>query len=175
MLGRVSNITILALPLVWVACGMSASAQDTPPAKLIVETRHAPPFAVQGPSGKWSGISINLWRDIATDLNLDYAFEEADLQGLLDGLQNGRFDAAVAALTVTASREKAVDFTHALYHSGLGIAVPAKHTSGWTAVLKRVVSTQFAGAVAILALVLFTVGFAVWLFERNLNPEQFGG
>ena len=150
-------------------------AQDSSIDKLIVGTRHVPPFAIKGPSGKWSGISIDLWRDIATDLELEYTFEETNLQGLIDGLQDGRWDAAVAALTVTASREKVVDFTHVFYHSGLGIAVPAKHESGWTAVVKRVVSTQFAGAVAILALVLFMVGFVVWLFERNLNPEQFGG
>ena len=153
----------------------SARAQDLSIDKLVVGTRHVPPFAIKGPSGKWSGISVDLWRDIAMDLKLEFVFEEASLQELLDGLQDGKFDAAVAALTVTASREKAVDFTHTFYHSGLGIAVPAKHESGWTAVLKRVVSTQFAGAVAILALVLFLVGFAVWLFERNLNPEQFGG
>ncbi len=150
-------------------------AQDASSDRLIVGTRHVPPFAIKGPSGTWSGISIDLWRDIATDLELEYAFEEANLQGLIDGLQDGRLDAAVAALTVTASREKVVDFTHAFYHSGLGIAVPSKNESGWTAVLKRVASTQFAGAVAILAILLFMVGFVVWLFERNLNPEQFGG
>jgi ABC-type amino acid transport substrate-binding protein len=150
-------------------------AQEPSADRLLVGTRHVPPFAIKGPSGTWSGISIDLWRDIASDLGLDYAFEETGLQGLIDGLQDGRFDAAVAALTVTAGREKTVDFTHVFYHSGLGIAVPAKHESGWTAVLRRVVSSQFAGAVAILALVLFLVGFAVWLFERNLNPEQFGG
>ncbi|MGB2984304.1 MAG: transporter substrate-binding domain-containing protein [Phycisphaerae bacterium] len=150
-------------------------AQDASGDRLIVGTRHVPPFAIKGPSGEWSGISIDLWRDIATDLRIEYVFEETNLQGLIDGLQDGRLDAAVAALTVTASREKVVDFTHVFYHSGLGIAVPAKHEPGWAAVLKRVASTQFAGAVAILALVLFIVGFVVWLFERNLNPEQFGG
>jgi len=157
------------------ASGVSVHGQDSSSAKLMVGTRHVPPFAIKGPSDKWSGISIDLWRGIAADLKLEYAFEETNLQGLIDGLQDGNLDAAVAALTVTASREKVVDFTHVFYHSGLGIAVPAKNQSGWTAVLKRVVSTQFAGAVAILALVLFLVGFAVWLFERNLNPEQFGG
>jgi ABC-type amino acid transport substrate-binding protein len=153
----------------------AARGQDSTPAKVTVGTRHAPPFAIKEPSGTWSGISIDLWRNIATDLDLDFAFEEADLQALLDGLQDGRFDAAVAALTVTAGREKNVDFTHVFYHSGLGIAVPAQHASGWKALLRRLVSTRFVEAVAILALVLFTVGFAVWLFERQANPEQFGG
>lgn len=32
--------------------------------KLIVGTKHVPPFAIKDASGSWSGISIELWRQI---------------------------------------------------------------------------------------------------------------
>ena len=36
--------------------------------------------------GAWTGISIDLWREIATELNLSFEFRETDLRGLLDGV-----------------------------------------------------------------------------------------
>ena len=41
---------------------------------LIVGTRHAPPFAILHGDGSWSGISIDLWRILASDLELHSNF-----------------------------------------------------------------------------------------------------
>lgn len=142
---------------------------------MAIATRHVPPFAIHASDGSWEGISIDLWREIARDLDLAYEFHETDLKSMVQGLQDGRYDAAVAALTMTAEREQVIDFTHPFYYSGLGIAIRAKTSSGWTSVLRRVASAGFAKAVAALALLLFLVGLLVWLFERRRNPEQFGG
>ncbi|MBU0618250.1 MAG: transporter substrate-binding domain-containing protein, partial [Planctomycetes bacterium] len=134
-----------------------------------------PPFAIRSEDGAWNGISIDLWREIATDLSLAYEFHETDLKDMVAGLQNGTYDAAVAALTMTAEREQVIDFAHPFHNSGLSIAVPANGSTGRAAVLRRVASTGFAKAVAALAVLLFLVGFLAWFFERKRNPEQFGG
>jgi len=44
--------------------------------KLIVGTKHIPPFAIKNPEGSWNGISIELWRQIAADLNREYELRE---------------------------------------------------------------------------------------------------
>ena len=144
------------------------------PRKLVVGTRHAPPFAIERDDGSWTGVSIDLWRDIANRLHLDYELRESKLSEMLPGLGDGRFDAVVAALTVTAEREKGVDFTHPFHTSGLGIAVSGKTRGGWAAVLSRLGSPAFLRVLLVLLVLLFVAGGLVWVFERRRNPEQFG-
>jgi len=141
---------------------------------LVVGTKVAPPFAIKGDDGRWRGIGIELWEGIAEDLGVEYELRETDLEGLLTGLEDGSLDVSVAALTVTAPRERRVDFTHPFYSSGLGIAVPAGGTAGWLHALRGLVRPRFLAVVGSLAGILFIAGLLVWLFERRRNPEQFG-
>jgi len=142
---------------------------------LVVGTKQAPPFAMRGADGVWHGLSIDLWRAVAEDLGLTYELEERDLDGLLTGLQDGSLDAAVAALTVTAERERTLDFSHPFFSSGLGIAVaPERGLEVWS-LLRLFFSPALLKAVGALVLVLFFTGFLIWLFERKRNEHQFGG
>jgi ABC-type amino acid transport substrate-binding protein len=142
---------------------------------LVVGTKEAPPFAMQGNDGTWSGISVELWRDVARELELTYEFREFDLKGLLAAVESGAIDAAVAALTATPEREQRFDFSHPFHTTGLGIAVQAGKKAGWWGVVKGVASPQFLGAVAALGLLLFGIGVLIWVLERRRNPGQFGG
>ncbi len=100
-------------------------------------------------------------------MKLNYQFKEMDLEHLLSGVQSNSLDAAVAAITVTSDRERVMDFTHPFYMTGLGIAVSAAGGPPWLAVVRRVLSRQFLAVVGLLALVLMSVGFLMWLFERK--------
>ena len=172
MFGRTLLTVICALA--WMS--LPARSQTPPlPAQLVIGTKESPPFAMKGPDGKWTGISIDLWQDMATKLNLHYTFKEMDLEHLLGGVTNGTLDAAVAAISVTADREEFLDFTQPYYTTGLGIAVSEKTTAPWLGVLRRLVSWQFLAVIGLLTLVLLSVGFLVWAFERRANAEQFGG
>ena len=59
------------------------------------------------------------------------------LKQMLDAVNQGEVDLAVAALTITDEREQRMDFTHPLLSSGLGIAIPKKAGGGWLAVTQR--------------------------------------
>lgn len=142
---------------------------------LVVGTKEAPPFAIKNADGTWSGISIELWRAIATELNYSYKLRELDLQGLLDEVKDGRVEAGVAALTITRERELLFDFTHPFFTTGLAIAVAPRGESGWLGLVRGIVSWEFLGVIGVLALVLFALGVLIWLFERKSNPGQFGG
>lgn len=148
---------------------------DSENTKLIIATRSVPPFAFQDEQGRWTGISIDLWREIAKDSGLDYEFRDTSLQEMIDGVATGEYDAAVAALTMNAERENRLDFTHPFMDAGLGIAVRSAGTGGTSAVLQRLFSLQFFEAVGLLVLVLFLVGVGIWLIENRKNEEQFGG
>lgn len=148
-----------------------AAPTDSP---LQVGTRLAAPFVVQDEDGGYAGISIELWRKLAERLDLEYDLQQLPLRELIDGVAAGELDASVAALTVTAGREEAIDFTHPFYTTGLSIAVPHQGNTVWNA-LRRLASWEFLTALAALAAVLLGVGVLIWLAERRGNPDEFGG
>lgn len=148
-------------------------AKETP---LIIGTREAPPFVMKDRNGKWTGLSIDLWREAARQLDLDYEFREMGTpESLVDGVANGELDASIAAITVTGARTEKVDFTQPYHRSGLAIVVPSTGEAGWWGVVRAFFSLGFLKVVLALSLVLLGAGCGVWLFERKRNAEQFGG
>ena len=143
--------------------------------KLMVGTREAPPFSMKDNDGRWIGISIDLWRQIATELNLTYKFLELDQYNLLEGLTNGSLDVVVENLTITPERLDSFDFTYPFYTTGLGIAVPFKEKNFFLSLIKQLFSFTVLKILIITVSALLIVGIAVWLFERKRNPEHFGG
>ncbi len=153
-----------------------AQPPDTEPSEVLrIGTKEAPPFSMKNKDGSWSGLSIDLWKGIAADLEVEYELVETDLPGLLSGLEDGSLDAAVAALNVTAEREVKLDFSHPFYTSGYGIAIRSERKIIWLEVMKRLASGEFVKALSALAGLLFLAGLLLWAVERRRNPDQFGG
>lgn len=140
---------------------------------LVIATKESPPFAMKDDEGHWSGLAIDLWRGIADDLGVKYTFHETSLHDVLAGVTSRKYDAGVAAVTITSEREQTLDFSQPYYVTGLGIAVPNQQQSSWVQLLKQFVSMAFLKAVMGLIVLLLIAGFLVWLFERRRNPEQF--
>jgi ABC-type amino acid transport substrate-binding protein len=143
--------------------------------KLVIATKVAPPFAIKNDDGEWEGLSIELWERIADELNYEFTYSETNMASILEGLQQGRYDAGVAAITLTAQREEVLDFTHPFFTTGLGIAVRSEPDERYVSVLLSLFSWTFIQPMGALLLVLTIVGLLVWLFERKKNAEQFGG
>ncbi|MBQ4828579.1 transporter substrate-binding domain-containing protein [Alteromonas sp. MMG017] len=142
--------------------------------KQVIATKVAPPFVIKNEEGSFEGISIALWEQIAELTATDYALTEASLVELVAGVESGRFDASVAALTVNAQRESIIDFTHPFYTTGLAIAVPSEGNR-WMSAVKGFFSWEFLVALSALCGLLLAVGALLWLFERKRNAEMFGG
>jgi polar amino acid transport system substrate-binding protein len=143
--------------------------------ELVVGTKEAPPFAVRDDKGNWSGISIDLWRQVASRLNLRYRFAEAtSVTSLIENLEAGSFDVAVAAITITPSREQRIDFTIPYFQSGTGVAVQTDRIANWMPVIRSVTSFGFLQAIMALLGLAFLAGTAIWFFEHGAN-EGFGG
>lgn len=164
---------ILAAVLAQALQARAQTLQAPEPRVLIVGTKVAPPFAMKAEDGTWRGISIDLWRRIASQTHLRYRFQETTLKGLTEGVAEGSLDVAVAALTVTAPQQRVADFTQPFYSTGLGIAVAAGAGITWWPIVGNLFSLGFLRAVAVLFAVSLAVGVVLWLIERRHN-EHFG-
>jgi ABC-type amino acid transport substrate-binding protein len=160
---------VLLLP--GVAGAASPEADDGSPLRVAV--RSAPPFAMRD-GDRWEGLSVELWEEVAEGLGREFTWVEMPLEETLDALAEGSVDVAVAALTLTADRERRIDFSHAYFVSGLSLAHVADGGSAWLLTLRGFFSPEFLGIVGTLALVLLAAGFLLWIFERRPNAEQFG-
>lgn len=140
-----------------------AHAQNDDP--MVFATVHRPPFAVTD-SDEITGFSIQLMREIARQIDRDVVFEPIDRFGdMLTNVRAGRVDGAIANISITAERERAMDFSQPIFGSGIQILVPTQLS----------VSDQFLGYLGSEALV-FLIGATVlvmigWAILR-LGPQQ---
>jgi ABC-type amino acid transport substrate-binding protein len=173
---RILLVCLALLPLCTVGVAQTPSptkASDSTEPRLRVAALRSPPFSWQDESGFWQGIAVALWAEIAQELHLSYDLVLADAQDLVAGVAAGRYAVGIGALSVTPDREGLVDFTHPFFSTGLGMAVhrrgsvvEALHQMPWRAI---------ALALGSLLGLTMLAGALVWLAERRINPDQFGG
>ncbi|WP_182867911.1 transporter substrate-binding domain-containing protein [Rhodopirellula sp. JC639] len=186
MIGR----PIAALLAVMLGCQISMPVARSQPADppatieipdtLTVASRSVPPFAMEQADGRWQGISIDLIEKIKTDLEVESGhqiqlrYQSLSLDEMLDAVESGRVDIAVAAITVNAEREKRMDFTHAFFTSGLGIALGrTQRRPAWPGILQAVLSPTFLRILAGLLLAMLISAIAVYFFERKHRGGDF--
>lgn len=162
----------ILLCIVMLAASVASHAQNAP---LKVGITEVPPFVMQAEDGRWEGISIELWREVAAGMDREFQWVPLGFNELLQATESGEIDVAVGALTMTADRESRFDFSHPFYQTGLSIAVPPVPEQGLLASLRALISWQFVSVILALGALLLAVGFLLWLVERRRNPEQFGG
>ncbi len=167
-----ARVAWIVATLVAVVLATSGAARAE---SLVIGTKPSPPFAMKGDDGQWTGISIELWKQIAADLDVTYEIKEYDLQGLLAAVKAKQVDVGVASVTITADREAEMDFSHPIYSTGLSIAVLPGSSGGMWSMMRGLVTWDLAELLGGLFALLFAVGALVWLFERRKNEAQFGG
>lgn len=174
---RLAGVLCLMLALTFHQVTANENPPSSPEAStqtLIVGVKLAPPFVMQN-DGKYSGLAIDLWEEAARENGWAWEYRQFELDNLLDAVSQHKVDVGLGAITATAERERRMDFAHPIISSGLGVAVRESQRSGWMAVLQAFLSPAFLKIIGVLILLLLSVGFLAWLFERKANPEQFGG
>jgi polar amino acid transport system substrate-binding protein len=147
--------------------------------KLTVGIYSAAPFNIRQADGSWTGISVDLWKEIASDLKVDFEFKEIPVADRFNALMNGWIDVCIGPITVTAEREEQIDFTHRFFTSGLRVAMRAKDAAPDSNVvfplLKQLLSGHVLKIVLSILGILLAASVLIWLCERRQNPAHFGG
>jgi ABC-type amino acid transport substrate-binding protein len=142
---------------------------------LVVAVREAPPFAMRDRTGRWTGISVDLWEMIAAERSWTFVWRELPLHDTVEALTAGEVDIAIAAFTLTEERERSIDYSHAYYSTGLATAWRTERSGAWTEMLGSLAWRELLQVTTLLVVVLFAAATALLLFERPANREQFGG
>lgn len=156
----------------------AASGSGERSGPLRVATKLSEPFVIRFDDGSLGGLSIDLLDRIAGQLDVEYELVmRDDVEGVISAVVGGEVDAGVAALSVTPEREERLDFSHAYFMSGLGIATKGGRGRGGGLLrgMLALLTPGFWIAVGSLGLVLLLVGVAAWFAERKGNPDEFGG
>ncbi len=162
---------ILLTVLAAIPSGQAAAQTDPPEEPIRVVTKEIEPF-VFIENGRPVGFSIDIWDEVASDLGLDFEYIIVDtVAEQLQAVELGTADIAVAAVTITESREETVDFTVPFYRSGLGILTRLGSDQPFIAAALATFTSGFLLPIAGLMVALVVIGFVFWLLERKKNPD----
>ncbi|WP_380181290.1 glutamine ABC transporter substrate-binding protein GlnH [Kalamiella sp. sgz302252] len=118
------SLVKFSLAALTLAFAVSSTAAEK---KLVVATDTAfVPFEFKQ-GNQYVGFDVELWAAIAKQLNLDYTLKPMDFSGIIPGLQTRNVDLALAGITITDQRKKAIDFSDSYYKSGLLVMVKANN------------------------------------------------
>ena len=135
---------------------------------LRVATRVIPPFVIQHGTDL-SGFSIDLWRNLSTEMGLKSEFEVyPNVKQLLAAVEENKADLGIAAISITAAREEKFDFSYPIFSGGLQIMVRDPRLGGATAnPFKSILTSTLPQLLGWAFLMIVSVAHIVWLFERH--------
>ena len=146
------------------------SAQQT---KAV--TRNLEPFSFEK-DGRRQGFAAELWDRVAQELKLDSEYSTVGTaKQMVETVQAKSADVAVGALSITAEREKIIDFSQPFYESGLQILVSKQSGSIADMIIpiaKNFLTWQLIVGIAVALLVMFVISHFVWLYEHPVNEEM---
>ncbi|WP_246044077.1 transporter substrate-binding domain-containing protein [Ruegeria sediminis] len=147
----------------------SALAQQSLAQTLTVATVTRPPFSYVE-DGKDVGFSMELLGALAQSLGWDYTIQRAEsFTDMLDAVQEGRADLAVANISITAARETRMDFSQPIFEAGLQIMVPSD-AAREPSLLNALLARDLFIAIGLAFGILLTGGMLMWYFERRSQP-----
>jgi ABC-type amino acid transport substrate-binding protein len=120
------------------------------------------------------GLMIDTWANLADRIGVRTEFVRVSTPiDFFPTLTSGSADVAIGPLVITEEREKQIDFTHALFHSGLRIGVRQRTQSGLLAALRSLVSWHLLELLAAVVGLVLASGHLLWWFERDGNQRSF--
>jgi polar amino acid transport system substrate-binding protein len=150
------------------------SLQAQPPEVLRVGVQHEPPFVIMRNDGSFSGLSIDLWKTIASQRGVSYEFSVYhDHLGMIRALDFGEIDLCVNPMHVDEVRLKMLDVTQPFYVSSIGVATTEIKKNRLGAFLKNFFSFRFLKIVIFLLLIMLSFGTLLWMVEKKENRRQF--
>jgi ABC-type amino acid transport substrate-binding protein len=163
----------ILLPLFWIVLAVTqvpAVAQEsTDPLKVGVFVN--PPFVIKKDQ-QYSGIAVDLWKDLAAKLGHQYRLIEFEtVHDLVQATASGDVDVAVANLTINKSRAERVDFTQPWFDGGDRIMVATDKGHGFSNLISGLSDAGFLKAYAWIAAIIVLATVLLTFFDRRFDQS----
>ncbi len=170
--------SVLMALFVLVAATCQVGAQDSQPSppeatpeRVTVGVRLSAPFVIAEGDG-FTGLSVELWEDLASRLGLQWDYRTYDTaRALVDATAAGEVDVAVTNLTVTEKRAQRVDFTQPWFDGGLRILTRTDQGSSFWDVIAGLRDSGYLRAYAWIGFVILAATLGMTIFYRRFDND----
>jgi polar amino acid transport system substrate-binding protein len=90
------------------------------------------PWAMRSKTGDYIGFEIDVAKELAKDLGVQFEGFPTAWDGIIPALLAGRFDVIIGGMSVTVARNLTVNFSNGYNDTGVGMFANKKLAAGWT-------------------------------------------
>ncbi len=142
--------------------------------KMRVGIYLEPPFILYDLDSSVYGISMELWKYIALQNEIEYEIIKYDhILEIFYDLINGHLDICINPLVVSSTRLRQLEFSQPFFISSLGISVKRNTRNPITIFFSNIFSLEFAELMLLLITIVFMFGTLVWIIEKNNDNKDF--
>ncbi|WP_089937531.1 transporter substrate-binding domain-containing protein [Candidatus Entotheonella palauensis] len=125
-------------------------------------------------NGIHSGFYVDLWDAVATELDLKYKWVVIDtFVELRTAVKNGELDVGASHISITAERERVMDYTHIVFNDGYQLYIPATDGGSQLNLFSILYESGFFSMAGTALLVLIALAHVVWLVEKRRPDSDF--
>lgn len=95
----------------------SAKLDESKEQLVVATSTGFEPFEMVDAGGKYSGVDLEIAYYLAKELNLELVIQDMDFDAVVNSVQSGKSDIAMAGLTITAKRQEVVTFSDSYYNA----------------------------------------------------------
>lgn len=117
--------TIALAALIGIAGISGAAAAEL---KVGVAAEPYPPFTAPDASGKWEGWEVDFMDALCAEAKLECVLTPVAWDGIIPALTSGKIDMIISSMSITAERQKTIDFSDKYYNTPTGIIGPKGET-----------------------------------------------
>jgi len=165
-----ATVTILMLSWVFVLPLFSLALAQALPASIKIAVKEFPPFVFKEPRG----FAIDMARAICEKNGLTPEFVYYDtVREVLEAVETGACDINFSGITITAEREKRVDFSHPFFDSGLIVAVMETQDNRSLDFVVHILKV-IGYSLLVFFIGLTVVAHMIWFLEKSdADPRSF--
>ena len=137
---------------------------------IRIAVKEFPPFVFKD----LRGFCIDMAKIISerNELKPEFVYYKT-VEDVLNAVETGECDANFSGITITAEREKRVDFSHPFFDSGLIVAVKENPENGLSKLALKILKV-IGYSVLVFLIGLTVVAHAIWFLEKSDNdPKSF--
>lgn len=149
-------------------------SQGKPKDTMLVGIHVDPPFIIQEGSEDYKGLSIDLWEEIAYEMQQPFRYKTFnDDIGMIRALDYNEIDISINPLANSPQRIEKFAVTQPFYISSIGVAITTSSRNQFQIFIGNFFSKDFLKVVLLLLLILLFFGTILWFVERKHNKFQF--